>query len=126
MALAQTFVTSIPRDAQISCTSGTALLRHFTKIVGEGARHLESGREGLHEHASDSVDCDESLRRPARSGRARCWWEAGVLASTSRSLLGAAWISREIIVGSDLSVPDHPEIFAMVTRRTSLRLRGIC
>src|SRR4026207_558083 len=41
-------------------------------------------------------------------------WGAGVLASPAGRWLGAAMDkSGKIIVGSDLSVPSHPEIFAI-------------
>jgi len=61
-----------------------------------------------------SVDADGVVAGGQRVRSSTVLWGAGVLASPAGHWLGAAMDkSGKIIVGSDLSVPDHPEIFAI-------------
>src|SRR4029434_4614632 len=60
------------------------------------------------------VDADVVVAASQRVRSSTVLWGAGVLASPAGYWLGAAMDkSGKIIVGSGLSVPDHPEIFAI-------------
>jgi NADH dehydrogenase len=61
-----------------------------------------------------SVDADGIIANGQRVAAATVLWSAGVLASPAgRWINSATDKSGRIIVNSDLSVPDHPEIFAI-------------
>ncbi|PYL01925.1 MAG: FAD-dependent oxidoreductase, partial [Verrucomicrobia bacterium] len=61
-----------------------------------------------------SVDANGVVAGGQRVPSSTVLWGAGVLASPAGHWLGAAMDkSGKIIVGSDLSVPGHPEIFAI-------------
>jgi len=84
-------------------------------LSAKAQRHLE--QLGVKVYAStrvNSVDADGIIANGQRVAAATVLWSAGVLASLAgRWINSATDKSGRIIVNSDLSVPDHPEIFAI-------------
>ena len=130
MALAHDFRHIDPRDAQILLyEAAPRVLPTFPEdLSAKAQRHLESlGVKVYTNTRVTSVDADGVVAGGQRVRSSTVLWGAGVLASPAGHWLGAAMDkSGKIIVGSDLSVPNHPEILQLATRRTALRARGIC
>ena len=84
-------------------------------LSAKAQRHLESLGVKIYTNTPvTSVDADGIVAGGQRVRSSTVLWGAGVLASPAGRWLGAAMDkSGKIIVGSDLSVPDHPEIFAI-------------
>ena len=84
-------------------------------LSAKAQRHLE--QLGVKVYTSTrvtSVDADGLIANGQRVAAATVLWSAGVLASLAgRWINSATDKSGRIIVNSDLSVPDHPEIFAI-------------
>jgi NADH dehydrogenase len=84
-------------------------------LSAKAQRHLE--QLGVKVYTStrvNSVDADGIIANGQRVAAATVLWSAGVLASLAgRWINSATDKSGRIIVNSDLSVPDHPEIFAI-------------
>ena len=84
-------------------------------LSAKAQRHLE--QLGVKVYTStrvNSVDADGIIANGQRVPAATVLWSAGVLASPAgRWINSATDKSGRIIVNSDLSVPDHPEIFAI-------------
>jgi NADH:ubiquinone reductase (H+-translocating) len=117
MALAHDFRHIDPRDAQILLyETGPRVLPTFSEdLSAKAQRHLESLGVKIYTNTRvTSVDVDGVVADGQRIRSSTILWGAGVLASPAGHWLGAATDkSGKIIVGSDLSVPDHPEIFAI-------------
>jgi NADH dehydrogenase len=117
MALAHDFRHIDPRDAQILLyEAAPRVLPTFREdLSAKAQRHLESlGVKIYNNTRVTSVDADGVVAGGQRVRSSTVLWGAGVLASPAGRWLGAAMDkSGKIIVGSDLSVPDHPEIFAI-------------
>jgi NADH:ubiquinone reductase (H+-translocating) len=97
-------------------------------LSAKAQRHLE--RLGVQVYTSTavaSVDADGIIANGQRVPAATVLWSAGVLASPAgRWINSATDKSGRIIVNSDLSVPDHPEIFAIGdTARVVARSRNL-
>jgi NADH dehydrogenase len=84
-------------------------------LSAKAQRHLERlGVQVYTNTAVASVDDDGIIANGERVPAATVLWSAGVLASPAgRWINSATDKSGRIIVNSDLSVPDHPEIFAI-------------
>ena len=117
MALAHDFRHIDPRDAQILLyEAAPRVLPTFPEdLSAKAQRHLESLGVKIYTNTRvTSVDADGVVADGQRVRSSTVLWGAGVLASPAGHWLGAAMDkSGKIIVGSDLSVPDHPEIFAI-------------
>jgi len=117
MALAHDFRHIDPRDAQILLyEAAPRVLPSYPEVLSAKAqRHLE--QLGVKVYTSTpvtSVDADGIIANGQRIRAATVLWSAGVLASPAgRWINSATDKSGRIIVNSDLSVPDHPEIFAI-------------
>ena len=117
MALAHDFRHIDPRDAQILLYEAAprVLPTFHEDLSAKAQRHLESLGVKIYTNTRvTSVDADGVVAGGQRVRSSTVLWGAGVLASPAGHWLGAAMDkSGKIIVGSDLSVPDHPEIFAI-------------
>src|SRR6267142_5394243 len=117
MALAHDFRHIDPRDAQILLyEAAPRVLPTFPEdLSAKAQRHLESLGVKIYTNTRvTSVDTYGVVAGGQRVRSSTVLWGAGVLASPAGHWLGAAMDrSGKIIVGSDLSVPDHPEIFAI-------------
>ena len=117
MALAHDFRHINPRDAQILLyEAAPRILPTYPENLSTKARcHLESLGVKVHTNASvTEVDAAGIVAGGERIAAKTVLWSAGVLASPAGRWLGAATDkSGKIIVNADLSVPDHPEIFAI-------------
>jgi len=84
-------------------------------LSAKAQRHLEQLGVKIYTSTSvNSVDADGIIANGQRVAAATVLWSAGVLASLAgRWINSATDKSGRIIVNSDLSVPDHPEIFAI-------------
>src|SRR4029450_5664551 len=84
-------------------------------LSAKAQRHLESLGVKIYTNTRvTSVDADGVGAGGQRVRSSPGRWGAGGRASPAGHWLGAAMDkSGKIIVGSDLSVPDHPEIFAI-------------
>jgi NADH dehydrogenase len=84
-------------------------------LSAKAQRHLE--QLGVKVHTGTlvtSIDADGIITNGERVLAATALWSAGVLASPAGRWINCATDkSGRIIVSSDLSVPDHPEIFAI-------------
>lgn len=92
------------------------ILPTFPEVLSARAqRHLESlGVKVFTNTRVTKVDGDGIVADGKRIPAGTVLWGAGVLASPAGRWLGAATDkSGKIVVGSDLSVPDHPEVFAI-------------
>ena len=117
MALARDFRHIDTRSAQILLyEAAPRVLPTFPEVLSAKAhRHLES--LGVHVFTNTrvtTVDAEGIVANGVRVRAGTVLWGAGVLASPAGRWLGAAIDkSGKIIVNSDLSVPGHPEIFAI-------------
>src|SRR5436190_13435131 len=117
MALAHDFRHIDPRHAHILLyEAAPRVLPTFPEdLSAKAQRHLESLGVKIYTNTQvTSVDADGVVAGGQRVRSSTVLWGAGVLASPAGHWLGAAMDkSGKIIVGSDLSVPGHPEIFAI-------------
>ncbi|HEX5484221.1 MAG TPA: NAD(P)/FAD-dependent oxidoreductase [Terriglobia bacterium] len=117
MALSHDFRHIDPCSAQILLYEAVPrVLPTFPESLSAKAqRHLESlGVQIRANTRVTSVDADGIVAGGQRIRSSTVLWGAGVLASPAGRWLGAAMDrSGKIIVNSDLSVPGHPEVFAI-------------
>ena len=117
MALRHDFRHIDPRSARILLyEAAPRILPTFPEaLVGQSATpSRKPGRRSLHKHARDRVDAGGIVADGKRIPASTVLWGAGVLASPAGRWLGAAMDkSGKVIVNADLSVPGHPEIFAI-------------
>jgi NADH:ubiquinone reductase (H+-translocating) len=117
MALAHDFHHIDARSARILLyEAAPRVLPSYPEVLSAKAQHhLE--QLGVKVYTSTrvtSVDADGIIANGQRVPAATVLWSAGVLASPAgRWINSATDKSGRIIVNSDLSVPDHPEIFAI-------------
>ena len=117
MALKHDFRNIDPRSARILLyEAAPRILPTFPESLSAKAqRHLESlGVEVYANTRVTSIDAGGIVADGKRVPAGTVLWSAGVLASPAGRWLGAAMDrSGKIIVNPDLSVPGHPEIFAI-------------
>jgi NADH:quinone reductase (non-electrogenic) len=117
MALSHDFRHIDPRSAQILLyEAAPRVLPSFPEILSARAqRHLESlGVKVYTNTRVTSVDAEGIVAGGQRVPSSTVLWGAGVLASPAGHWLGAATDkSGKIVVNSDLSVPGHPDVFAI-------------
>lgn len=117
MALSHDFRHIDTRSARILLyEAAPRILPTFPEDLSARAqRHLESlGVKVFTNTRVTSVDAGGIVANGERVPAGTVLWGAGVLASPAARWLGAATDkSGKIIVGSDLSVPGHPEVFAI-------------
>jgi NADH dehydrogenase len=117
MALAHDFRHINPHAAQVLLyEAAPRILPTYPENLSAKAQcHLESLGVKVHTNASvTEVDAAGIVAGGKRIAAKTVLWSAGVLASPAGRWLGAATDkSGRIIVNADLSVPDHPEIFAI-------------
>jgi NADH dehydrogenase len=117
MALAHDFRHIDPRSAGILLyEAAPRVLPTFPEVLSAKAqRHLESlGVKVYTNTRVTNVDAAGIVVNGERVLAGTVLWSAGVLASPAGRWLGAPMDkSGKIIVNSDLSVPGHPEIFAI-------------
>jgi len=117
MALTHDFRNIDPRSARILLyEAAPRILPTFPEVLSAKAqRHLESlGVKVFTNTRVTSVDEQGIVADGKRVPASTVLWGAGVLASPAGRWLGAAVDrSGKVIVNSDLSVPGHPEIFAI-------------
>ena len=117
MALTHDFRNIDPRSARIMLyEAAPRILPTFPEVLSAKAqRHLESlGVEVYTNTRVTSLDEGGIVADGKRVPAGTVLWGAGVLASPAGRWLQAAMDSSgKIIVNPDLSVPEHPEIFAI-------------
>jgi len=117
MALKHDFRNIDPRSARILLyEAAPRILPTFPESLSAKAqRHLESlGVEVYANTRVTSIDSGGIVADGKRVPAGTVLWSAGVLASPAGRWLGAAMDrSGKVIVNPDLSVPGHPEIFAI-------------
>ena len=117
MALAHDFRHIDPQSAQILLyEAAPRVLPTFPEALSAKAqRHLESlGVKAYTNTRVTHVDAEGVVANGERVRASTVLWGAGVLASPAGHWLGAALDnSGKIIVNPNLSVPCHPEIFAI-------------
>lgn len=117
MALAHDFRHIDPRTARILLyEAGPRILPTFAEVLSRKAhRHLESlGVEIFTIAPVTDVDSDGIVVGGQRVPAATVLWGAGVLASPAGRWLGAETDKAgKIMVQPDLSLRDHPEVFAI-------------
>ncbi len=117
MALAHDFHHIDARSARILLYEAAArVLPSYPEVLSTKAqRHLEQLDVKVYTSTRvTSIDADGIIANGQRVPAATVLWAAGVLASPAgRWINSATDKSGRIIVNSDLSVPDHPEIFAI-------------
>jgi len=117
IALAHDFRYIDPRLAQILLyEAAPRVLPGYPEMLSAKAqRHLDSLGVKIHVNTRvTAVDAQGIVADGQRVFAGTVLWGAGVLASPADAWLGAAADkSGKIIVNSDLSVPGHPEIFAI-------------
>ena len=117
MALAHDFHHIDARSARILLyEAGPRVLPSYPEVLSAKAqRHLEQLDVKVYTSTRvTSIDADGIIANGQRVPTATVLWGAGVLASPAgRWINSATDKSGRIIVNSDLSVPDHPEIFAI-------------
>ena len=117
MALAHDFRHIDTRSARILLyETAPRVLPSYPEILSTKAqRHLEQlGVKVFTSTSVTGVDADGIIANGQRVPAATVLWSAGVLASPAGRWINAATDkSGRIIVNSDLSVPSHPEIFAI-------------
>ncbi len=117
MALAHDFHHIDARSARILLyeAASRVLPSYPEALSAKAQRHLE--QLGVKVYTSTlvtSIDTDGIITNGQRVPAATVLWSAGVLASPAgRWINSATDKSGRIIVNSDLSVPGHPEIFAI-------------
>jgi NADH:ubiquinone reductase (H+-translocating) len=117
IALAHDFRHIDPRSAQILLyEAAPRILPTFPDVLSAKAqRHLESlGVKVFTNTRVMSVDAGGIVADGKRVPAGTVLWGAGVLASPAGRWLGAAMDkSGKVIVNADMSVPAHPDIFAI-------------
>jgi NADH:ubiquinone reductase (H+-translocating) len=117
IALAHDFRHIDPRSALILLyEAAPRILPTFPEVLSAKAqRHLESlGVKVFTNTRVTSVDADGIVADGKRVPAGTVLWGAGVLASPAGRWLGAAMDkSGKVIVTADMSVPGHPDIFAI-------------
>jgi len=117
MALKHDFRHIDPTSARILLyEAGPRILPTYPEhLAAQAQRHLESLGVKVHTNARvTSVDSDGIVVGGERVYAATVLWGAGVVASPAGCWLNVAMDKYgKIIVGQDLSVPGHPEIFAI-------------
>jgi NADH:ubiquinone reductase (H+-translocating) len=117
IALAHDFRHIDPRSAHILLyEAAPRILPTFPEVLSAKAqRHLESlGVKVFTNTRVTSVDADGIVADGKRVPAGTVLWGAGVLASPAGRWLGAAMNkSGKVIVTADMSVPGHPDIFAI-------------
>jgi NADH:quinone reductase (non-electrogenic) len=117
MALAHDFHHIDARSARILLyEAAPRVLPSYPEVLSAKAqRHLEQlGVKVCTSTRVTSVDADGIIANGQRVPAATVLWSAGVLASPAGQWINSATDkSGRIIVNADLSVPDHPEIFAI-------------
>jgi len=117
MALAHDFRHIDARSARIILyEAAPRVLPSYPEILSAKAqRHLETlGVKVCTSTSVTSVDAEGIIANGERVPAATVLWSAGVLASPAGQWINSRTDkSGRIIVNSDLSVPDHPEIFAI-------------
>jgi NADH dehydrogenase len=117
MALAHDFHHIDARSARILLYEAAprVLPSYPEELSAKAQRHLEQLGVKVYKSTSvTSIDADGIIADGQRVAAATVLWSAGVLASPAgRWINSATDKSGRIIVNSDLSVPDHPEIFAI-------------
>ena len=117
MALAHDFHHIDARSARILLyEAAPRVLPSYPEVLSAKAqRHLEQlGVKVYTNTRVSSIDAEGIIANGQRLPAATVLWSAGVLASPAGRWIDAATDkSGRIIVNSDLSVPDHPEIFAI-------------
>ncbi len=117
MALSRDFRHIDPRSAQILLyEAAPRVLPGYPEILSARAQqHLE--RLGVTVHTNrqvSAIDANGIVANGVRVPSGTVLWCAGVLASPAARWLGAATNkSGKVTVNPDLSVPGHPEIFAI-------------
>lgn len=117
MAFKHDFRNIDPHSARILlCEAASRILPTFPEALSAKAQaHLE--KLGVEVHTDtrvNDVDKDGIVANGKRIQAGTVLWGAGVLASPAGRWLGAPMDrSGKIIVNADLSVPGHPEIFAI-------------
>jgi NADH:ubiquinone reductase (H+-translocating) len=117
MALTRDFRHIDPRSAQfLLYEAAPRVLPTYPEVLSARAqRHLEKlGVKVYTNTRVTSVDAEGIVAGGQRVLASTVLWSAGVLASPAGRWLGAAMDkSGRVIVNSDLSVPDHPEVFVI-------------
>jgi len=117
MALAHDFRHIDPRSAQILLYEAAprVLPTYPQELSAQAQRHLESLGVKVHTNTRvTNVDADGIEADGQRIHAGTVLWGAGVLASPAGRWLGAeSDKSGKVIVNADLSVPGHPEVFAI-------------
>jgi NADH dehydrogenase len=117
MAFRHDFRNIDPHSARILlCEAASRILPTFPEALSAKAQaHLEKLGVEVHTDTRVSdVDKDGIVANGTRIQAGTILWGAGVLASPAGRWLGAPMDrSGKIIVNADLSVPRHPEIFAI-------------
>lgn len=117
MALADDFRHIDPTSARILLyEAAPRVLPSYPEVLSAKAqRHLEQLGVKVYTSTSvTSINTDGIIANGQPVPAATVLWSAGVLASPAgRWINSATDKSGRIIVNSDLSVPDHPEIFAI-------------
>jgi NADH dehydrogenase len=117
IALAHDFRHIDPRSAQVHLYEAAprVLPTYPEALSAKAQRHLEG--LGIKVHTGTPVtvvDADGIVAGGQRVFASTVLWSAGVLASPAGRWLGAATDkSGRVIVNSDLSIPGHPEVFAI-------------
>lgn len=117
MALARDFRHIDPAAARILLyEAGPRILPTYPeKLSSKAQRHLESLGVGVHTNARvTEVSAEGIVVSGARVPAATVLWSAGVVASPVGQWLKTPTDSNgKVVVGPDLSVPGHPEIFVI-------------
>lgn len=117
MALAHDFRHIDPRAAQILLYEAAprVLPTYPEALSAKAQRHLEGLGVKVHTNTRVTViDAEGVVAGGQRVLASTVLWSAGVLASPAGRWLGAATDkSGKVVVNSDLSIPGHPEVFAI-------------
>ena len=117
MALAHDFRHIDPAAARILLyEAGPRILPTYPeKLSAKAQRHLESLGVGVHTNARvTEVSAEGIVVNGARVPAATVLWSAGVVASpVGHWLKTPTDANGKVVVGPDLSVPEHPEVFAI-------------
>jgi NADH:ubiquinone reductase (H+-translocating) len=117
IALAHDFRNIDPRSARIVLyEAAPRILPTFPEeLSAKAQQHLESLGVEIHTNTRvTSVDAGGIVADGKRVAASTVLWGAGVLASPAGRWLGAQMDrSGKVIVNPDLSVPGHPEVFAI-------------
>lgn len=117
MALAHDFRHIDPRAAQILLYEAAprVLPTYPEALSAKAQRHLEGLGVKVHTNTRVTViDAEGIVAGDQRVLASTVLWSAGVLASPAGRWLSAATDkSGKVVVNSDLSIPGHPEVFAI-------------